>query len=82
MPHRPSPPLFRRAGICARLLAVIVVVGPGGASAQPAPLTLGEAVRQALARDQAIAASTFEPGRLLMPESVATFCALAALQAP
>ncbi len=62
MPHRPSPPLFRRAGICARLLAVIVVVGPGGASAQPAPLTLGEAVRQALARDQAIAASTFEQG--------------------
>ena len=41
-------------------LCAAVITAPAGLVGQGSPLTLGEAVRQALARDQGVAASTFE----------------------
>jgi len=49
-----------RPSIAMWLICAAVILMPAAPIGQGAPLTLGEAVRQALARDQGLAASTFE----------------------
>jgi outer membrane protein len=56
MPHRPAPILVRRARLRGPL-AIALALGSAVASAQPAALTMGEAVRQALARDPVVTAA-------------------------
>jgi outer membrane protein TolC len=49
--------MFRRASIRGPLLATVLALASGVATAQPAGLTMGEAVRQALARDPVVTAA-------------------------